>query len=124
MAEITDIEDLWERAWAYWQARQQRAVPLQPERWYTGVCSDGRQLLTVFDDTDVVVCWLDYGGRYQRTEVVAHELGETPGGYYERTDYPELHQFLRQRFDYRDEPIRVMPFEVASPGPAIKPLPH
>jgi hypothetical protein len=123
MAEAPDIEALWERAWAYWRERQDRAYLLQPEKWYTGQSPDGRQLLAVYDDTNAIVCWFDGAGRHQGTEVLPHGLSEVPGAYWQREDYPELHRFFCERFRYTAGPIRVRPFEDRSGGVAIKPLP-
>jgi hypothetical protein len=119
-----EIEALWERACAYWKTCQDRAYPLQPESWYTGACPDGRNLLAVYDNTSAIICWFDRAGWHQGTDVVAHGLPDIPGAYWQREDYPELHEFLRARFGYREGSIRVRPFEDRLAKVAIKPLPY
>jgi hypothetical protein len=124
MADAPDIEALWERACAYCKERQGHAYPLQPERWYTGVCPDGHQLLAVYDDTNAIICWLDGDGQHRASEVVAHGIPDGPGAYWQRDEYPQLHEFLRERFGYRDGSIRVRPFEDRAAGVAVKPMPY
>jgi len=124
MADAPDIEALWERAWAYCKDRQSRAYPLQPERWYTGFCPDGRQLLAVYDEANAIICWLDGDGQHLGAEVVPHGIPDGPGAYWQRDEYPELHEFLRERLGYRDGPIRVRPFEDRAAGVAVKPMPY
>src|SRR5262249_31358663 len=104
--------------------RQQRSYPLQPEKWYTGACPDGRQLLAVFDECNTTICWLNGEGQYQGNEVVPHGLPEFPGGHWQRDEYPELHEFFRARFSYQDGVIRVRPFEDRTAGVAVRPLPY
>jgi hypothetical protein len=124
MADALNIEALWERAWAYCKERQSHAYPLQPERWYTGSCPDGRQLLAVYDVANAIICWLDGDGRHLGAEAVLHGILNRAGAYWQRDEYPDLHDFLRERFGYHDGAIRVRPFEDRTAGVAVKPMPY
>jgi hypothetical protein len=122
VSEPIDIESLCKRAWGYW--KEDRVFPLKGRSWYTGLSSDGRQLLVVYDDANVTAFWFDQDGRLLKTEVAPHNLAEPPGAYFQRDEYPHLEAFLHERFGYRDAPIKIRRFQDRASGVAVKPLPY